>query len=94
MRRHQEEILRQKREELAKRQKAEQARVYQLINHANSWQRSQLIRENLGAVCDLLLERDGAIGIQSEAAEYPRWAFQQADRIDPLKPTSPSVLDQ
>jgi hypothetical protein len=94
IRRQQEEILRQKREELAKRQRAEQARVDQLINHANSWQRSRLIREYLGAVCDILLERDGAIRIQSEAADYLRWAFQQADRIDPLQPSPPSVLDQ
>jgi hypothetical protein len=94
IRRQQEEILRQKREVLAKQQKAEQARVDELLRHADAWKRARMIRDYLGAVCDLLLERNGTIGIHSEAADYLRWALQQADRIDPLKPTPPSVLDQ
>lgn len=94
LRRQKEEELRQKREALQKRQKAEQARVDELVGHAQAWRESQLIREYLSAVCDMLLERDGAIPIDGKAARYLRWAHQQADRLDPLRPSPPSVLDE
>jgi len=94
IRRQKEEELRQKREALQKRQKAEQVRVDELVDHAQAWRKSQLIRDYLGAVCDTLLERDGAIAIDGEAAAYLRWARQQADRLDPLRPSPPSVLDE
>lgn len=94
IRRQKEEELRQKREALQKRQKAEQARVDELVDHAQAWRKSQLIRDYLGAVCDMLLKRDGAIAINGEAAAYLRWAHQQADRLDPLRPSPSSVLDE
>lgn len=94
IRRQKEEELRQKREVLEKRQNAEQARVDELIDHAEAWQQSRLIRQYLSAICDFLLERDGAIAIDGEAASYLRWAHQQADRRDPLRQSPPSVLDE
>jgi hypothetical protein len=94
VRQRQAEELRQRREELARRQKTEQARVDELVDHANSWRQSRIIREYLGALSDRLLERHGAIAIDSEAAQYLRWAHQQADRLDPLCPSPPSVLDE
>lgn len=94
IRRQKEEELRQQREALEKRQKAEQARVDELIHHAEAWQQSRLIRQYLSAICDFLLERDGAIAIDGEAAAYLRWAHQQADRRDPLRVSPPSVLDE
>jgi len=42
----------------------------------------------------MLLKRDGAIAIDGEAAAYLRWAHQQADRLDPLRPSPSSVLDE
>lgn len=93
IRREQEEELRQRRADLERRQKAEQARVDELVQHADSWQTSIRIREYLSAVCHHLLARDGAISIDGEAADYLRWAHQQADRLDPLRPSPPSVLD-
>jgi hypothetical protein len=94
IRRQKEEELRKKREELQKRQRVEQTRVDQLVNHAQAWRQSQLIREYLSAVCDKLLARDGAIAIDGQEAAFLRWAHQQAERIDPLRPSPPSVLDE
>jgi hypothetical protein len=94
IRQQQEEELRQRREALQKLQEAEQARVDELLEHARRWQASHVVREYLGAVCDLLLHRDGRIDIESEAAQYLRWAHQQADRLDPLRPSPHSVLDE
>jgi len=94
IRRQQEEEVHRRREDLVERQKAEQARVDELVNHANSWRQGQIVREYLAAVCDMLLERDGAIAIDGEAAQYLRWAHQQAERLDPLRPSPPSVLDE
>ncbi len=94
IRRQQEEELRRRREELAKRQNAERDRVEKLVDHANAWRQSRIIRNYLEAVCNMLIERDGAIAIDGEAAEYLRWALQQADRMDPLRPNAPSILDE
>ncbi len=94
IRRQKEDELRLKREALERQQKSEQARVDQLINHAKAWQESHLIRQYLSAICDMLLERDGAIAVNGEAAAYLRWAHQQADRRDPLRASPPSVLDE
>ena len=93
IRREEEEELRRRRADLERRQKAEQARVDELVQQADSWQTSIRIREYLSAVCDHLLARDGAISIDGEAADYLRWAHQQADRLDPLRLSAPSVLD-
>lgn len=94
VRRIREDELRRQREEPLKRQKAEQARVDELVHHATSWRKTREIRDYLAAVTDQLLERDGSIGLYSEVANYLRWAHQQADRLDPLKPSPPSILDQ
>ena len=94
IRRLQEEELRRRREELAKRKEEEQARVDELVEHSFAWQESRVIREYLAALCEVLLDRDGAIAVDGEAAQYLRWAHQQADRRDPLRPSSPSVLDE
>ena len=69
-------------------------RVDELLDHADAWRQSKNIRGYLGAACDMLLERDGAISTDGQAAEYLRWARDQADRLDPLLPSPPSVLDE
>jgi len=45
---------------------------------------SRTVREYLTAVHDFLIQRDGAIADDGEAARYLRWAKDQADRMDPL----------
>jgi hypothetical protein len=48
----------------------------------------------VAAVHDIAIERFGRIEEGSELDEWLRWATQQADRIDPLMPNPPSVLDE
>ncbi|WCT74274.1 hypothetical protein PQ455_03330 [Sphingomonas naphthae] len=60
-----------------------------LLNDANNWQRAQLVRAYLAAaeraaVQDGTLDRDAA---------WFSWAAEQADRLDPLRPSPPLVLD-
>jgi hypothetical protein len=42
----------------------------------------------------MLVKRDGAIALDSETADYLRWGYNQANRLDPLQPSSPPVLDE
>ncbi len=92
--REQEEALRRRREAFAERQHAEQSRVDELLDHAAAWRQCEMVRDYLAAVTDMLLERDGSIALDGEAADYLKWAHQQADRLDPLRPSPPSVLDE
>jgi hypothetical protein len=94
IRRQQEEELRRRREELEKRQKAEQVRVDALVGEANAWRQSQIVRDYLDTICDVLLKRDGSVPINGQAADFLRWAHKQADRLDPLMTSPPSVLDE
>lgn len=86
--------LKLRQEELQRRQRIEQAKVDQLLAHANAWQQSQIIRNYLDSFCSLNLLADGSLPIDSEVANYLRWAFAQATRIDPLLKSPPSVLDK
>ncbi len=94
IRREREAELKRRRDELLKRKTEESAKVTQLLEHAQGWQRSQLIREYLDALCFSTVGGDGVVVIDSELAKYLRWGFEQADRCDPLSPTPPSVLDE
>lgn len=91
-----EQELKRRREDLEKRQQAEQRRVDQLIAEVEGRQFSKQIREYLDEVCLMLMKRDSitSIRVESEAAEFLRWAHRQADRFDPLKKSPPSVLDE
>lgn len=94
IRRQQEEELRKRRDDLKRRQHDEQIRLDALVRDANAWQQSRTIRRYLHAIETMLIERDGAIPTQGQVAEYLAWAQHQADRMDPLKPSPPSVLDE
>jgi hypothetical protein len=94
LRQEREELLRRRREDLTRRQAAEQARVDELLRRARAWREARLVREYFAAVA----EASAAGGAEpSEAAafeEYLQWAREQADRLDPLTPSPPSVLDE
>lgn len=86
--------LQRRRQELLERQKIEEDRVKELIADAEAWHGSQVLREYIGAVEKSVLDRDGDIGEGGEAAQWLKWARQQADRIDPLTPNPPSIIDE
>jgi hypothetical protein len=84
-----------RREEVLKKLKTEEmAKVNRLLDHSRAWQKSKLIRDYLDALCFHVLNGAVAVPLDSELADYLRWGFNQADRIDPLRPSPHSVLDE
>lgn len=76
-----------------KRIKEESERVSRLITNAENWRKSKLVREYIAAV-----EAHAATGdepkIQGDLGAWLKWAKDQADRLDPFKPSPPSILDE
>jgi hypothetical protein len=70
----------------------EEKKIKMLEREAASWQQAELIREYIEAV-----RRHGVPETDSEdrpnVLEWIEWAERQADRIDPLKPSAPSLVD-
>ncbi|TWT66233.1 hypothetical protein Pla123a_47570 [Posidoniimonas polymericola] len=85
--------LKRLRDALKQRQDEERARVEQLIHHADSLRQSEVLREYLDQLC-WAKAPDGVVAIDSRLADYVRWGFEQADRLDPLRPSPHSVLDE
>ncbi len=97
-RRQAEEQRRQEaaRERAVKRKaiEAEQTRVDRLLSDCRDWNRSNELRAYIEAATQAYLQRDAVIEADSEFARWLQWAQQQADRLDPLKLSPPSILDE
>jgi hypothetical protein len=91
-RRHQ-EAARVRAEKLAL-MKAERERVDSLIQQAENWKTSELLRAFVGVAKRELGPAGGNITADSEFAEWIDWASKQADRLDPLRESPPSILDE
>ena len=92
---------REKREELA-RARAEKRRRYDeeldrvnnLITDAQNWQLSKLLREYIEKVKSDIEAGRSSYLTQDDLQSSVEWASQQADRLDPLLPNPPSILDE
>lgn len=98
-RQRQEMIMRRKeeerrREELRIQIEEEQARVSGLIENAENWHTSKLIRDFISAVEQMRLTGSCSYKPDRPWDEWIIWAKSQADRLDPLSPSSPSILDE
>lgn len=91
-RQRQEEARRraEKREQI----KAEQARVNVLLQQAENWRKSQVLRNYIETARLQHLSEHGRIEEGSDFARWLGWAVQQADRLDPLVDSPPSILDE
>jgi hypothetical protein len=91
-----ESLARQERrqQELLAEQKAEQSRVDRLMADAASWQKSQALRAYIQAVEERAIREHGSVEDGCELDRWLKWARQQADRLDPLAPSPPSILDE
>jgi len=74
-RRRQEEAIKRQ-EELTRRQALEQ--------EATNWAKAQQLRTYLSALKDMLTTKHGEIQPGSQADQWLTWAYQHADRLDPL----------
>ena len=82
------------REEKRKLQKQEQASVDELFQQAECWNRSQDLRRFIEAVKQQHLDNGESLEPGSEVSQWTAWAMRQADRVDPLCESPPSILDE
>lgn len=84
----------QRRVEKRKLIQAEQQRVDSLMQQAKSWRASQDLRGYIEARKQAHLAVYGEMEPESDFARWLAWAIQQADRLDPLTESPPSILDE
>lgn len=88
------EERRRRAQELARLKQEETARIEQLDREVNGWQRAQRIREYVAAVRRVWQDSPGTAEEEEKRAQWVEWALQQADRVDPLRESPSSVLDE
>lgn len=93
-RRRQLEEERLKRAEIRQRYLEEEARVIKLISEAENWKRSQVLREYIAEMEKHATAGKLSLTLEKPLAEWLKWAYDQADRLDPLTHSPPSILDE
>ncbi len=73
---------------------AERRRVNALLRQAKNWRKSEILRGYIKASRQKHLAACGQAEPSGEFAEWLQWAAQQADRLDPLAESPPSILDE
>lgn len=73
---------------------AEENRIQRLQSGAEDWHRARRIREYVLALVDCKKEQGTEFGPDTALGKWMTWALQQADRIDPLIASPPSILDR
>jgi hypothetical protein len=84
----------QRRTEKRKLIQAEQKRVDLLMQQANCWNASHNLRRYIETRKQMYLANHGAIEPESDLGRWLAWATQQADRLNPLMESPPSILDE
>lgn len=72
----------------------ERERVNGLIELAENWHKSNILRDFIDAVKQQAIEADARIDADSELGQWLEWAANQADRLNPLTKSSSSILDE
>lgn len=72
----------------------EKRRFDELIETSVRWRKSQVLREYIAAAKLAYVDRHGEIGPDSDMARWFEWAIRQADWLDPLIESPPSLLDE
>lgn len=85
---------RQRQAELNRKIKDERARVSKLVTDADNHQKSKQIRELVTAVENEHRKGNAVYVTGNEYESWVKWARDQADRLDPLADSRPSILDQ
>ena len=74
--------------------KQERAKVDKLSANATAWAQSRQLRAYIDAVRQDAVARGKDASEGSELGKWLLWAGQQADRLDPLTASPPSILDE
>lgn len=72
----------------------EQEKVDDLIEESEDWAKSHRLRDYIAAKKADYIARGVSIDPASEAGKWLKWASDQADRLDPLAKSTPSILDE
>ncbi len=76
-----------------KKIEAEQQRVDQLLESSNNWQKAERLRKYIRAVHAKAQAEGTPLDADSETGKWIAWAYDQANRIDPLVESPRSILD-
>jgi len=87
-----EEERRQWQEERRRRQ-LEEDRLRELLNHAESWTKSQQLRSYIRAVQEAANKLPNLEDLQFKLEEWVTWAEKHADRLDPIAHNLPFEID-
>lgn len=74
--------------------KEEQKRLSGLVSAAEAWKKSILVRDFINAVEAAARAGSYLLEPKEELEDWLEWAREQADRLDPLTPSPPSILDE
>ena len=85
---------RARRAELRREYLKEEARVNALLQASEDWKRSEILREYVAEIKRRMAEDALPEGFETPSDEWLQWARDQADRLDPLSPSPPSILDE
>jgi hypothetical protein len=88
------EERRRKIEEAKRLRREEEQKLKILDQHVSNWHQSQRIRQYVEAFREAALRKHGTIDPGSDIDKWITWAIQQADRVDPLVKSPPSILDE
>ncbi len=88
------EERRRKIEEIKKLRREEEQRLKILDQQVSNWHQSLRIRQYVEALREAALSKHGTIELGSDVDKWITWAIQQADRLDPLVKSPPSILDE
>lgn len=80
--------------EFQRKQKEEGDKVKALFEDAKNWQFSEILRAYVNAVVKKGGVGKGRTEPHQEIGRWKKWALEQADRMDPLRPSPHSVLDE
>lgn len=80
--------------ELQEACRAEQARVDRLVAEATTWDTRERIRNYVRARLEKLKASGVDVSDDSKTARWAVWAMKQADRLDPIVKSTPSILDE
>ena len=84
----------EERANLEKSIKAEQSKVNALRNATARWTRAEQIRSFVSAARNAAVQNGESVEAGSPFGDWVIWAERQADRLDPLKESSPSIIDR
>jgi len=82
-----------RRAQIWKQIQVEQALVDLMISDSEDWAKSNQLRDYIKAKKADYVSRGASIGPKSDAGKWLKWASDQADRLDPLTKSPPSILD-